>query len=108
MVFFERLILFSGARTMDHLLYIKQCGLELNEEIVSRLAIVVTCYLHLFQGTTGNPKGATLTHHNLVNNAYLVGQALAYDQVKGLALNYCLFFQTMLAYYFIRPFRQLI
>jgi fatty-acyl-CoA synthase len=28
-------------------------------------------------GTTGAPKGATLTHHNIVNNAFFVGEALA-------------------------------
>ena len=27
-------------------------------------------------GTTGAPKGATLTHHNLLNNGYFVGEAL--------------------------------
>ncbi len=29
-------------------------------------------------GTTGFPKGATLSHHNILNNAYFVGQALHY------------------------------
>ena len=24
-------------------------------------------------GTTGSPKGATLTHHNILNNGYFVG-----------------------------------
>lgn len=28
-------------------------------------------------GTTGAPKGATLTHHNILNNAWFVGQAMA-------------------------------
>jgi fatty-acyl-CoA synthase len=28
-------------------------------------------------GTTGAPKAATLTHHNIVNNAYFVGQTMA-------------------------------
>ena len=27
-------------------------------------------------GTTGTPKAATLTHHNLINNAYMVGETL--------------------------------
>ena len=27
-------------------------------------------------GTTGTPKGATLTHHNVLNNAFFVGEAL--------------------------------
>jgi len=31
-------------------------------------------------GTTGNPKGATLSHHNIVNNAYLTGLRIGYHQ----------------------------
>jgi len=27
-------------------------------------------------GTTGNPKGATLTHHNILNNGFFVGEAM--------------------------------
>jgi fatty-acyl-CoA synthase len=27
-------------------------------------------------GTTGSPKGATLTHHNVLNNGYFIGQAM--------------------------------
>ena len=27
-------------------------------------------------GTTGNPKGATLTHHNILNNGYFIGRAI--------------------------------
>ncbi len=27
-------------------------------------------------GTTGSPKGATLTHHNILNNGYFVGEAI--------------------------------
>lgn len=29
-------------------------------------------------GTTGSPKGATLSHHNILNNGYFVGEALRY------------------------------
>ena len=31
-------------------------------------------------GTTGLPKGATLTHHNILNNGYFVGQLLHYSE----------------------------
>lgn len=31
------------------------------------------------QGTTGTPKGATLSHHNIVNNAYFVGKRVGYS-----------------------------
>ena len=36
------------------------------------------------QGTTGRPKGVTLTHHNLVNNAYLTGDNMNYSEVSAL------------------------
>ncbi|MBO0709688.1 MAG: AMP-binding protein [Acetobacteraceae bacterium] len=31
-------------------------------------------------GTTGAPKGATLTHHNILNNAYFIARALHYTE----------------------------
>ncbi|VDM73417.1 unnamed protein product, partial [Strongylus vulgaris] len=33
-------------------------------------------------GTTGQPKGATLTHHNVLNNAYFVGIRAGYHEQK--------------------------
>lgn len=39
---------------------------------------IIRCYLT--QGTTGNPKGVTLTHHNIVNNAYLTGLRTGYHE----------------------------
>jgi fatty-acyl-CoA synthase len=32
-------------------------------------------------GTTGFPKGATLTHHNILNNGYFIGEALRYTEL---------------------------
>ncbi|XP_028401856.1 acyl-CoA synthetase family member 2, mitochondrial-like isoform X2 [Dendronephthya gigantea] len=31
-------------------------------------------------GTTGNPKGVTLSHHNILNNAFLVGSTVKYAE----------------------------
>ena len=31
-------------------------------------------------GTTGSPKGATLTHHNILNNGYFVGELIGYSE----------------------------
>ncbi len=31
-------------------------------------------------GTTGFPKGATLSHHNILNNGYFVGEGMAYTE----------------------------
>ncbi|KAE9420619.1 hypothetical protein Angca_003323 [Angiostrongylus cantonensis] len=33
-------------------------------------------------GTTGQPKGATLTHHNVLNNAYFIGIRAGYNEQK--------------------------
>ena len=32
-------------------------------------------------GTTGHPKGAALSHHNILNNAYLTGEILGYTEL---------------------------
>ncbi|MFT3855183.1 MAG: AMP-binding protein [Ilumatobacteraceae bacterium] len=37
-------------------------------------------------GTTGFPKGATLTHHNILNNGYFVGELLGYSEVDRVCL----------------------
>ncbi|MDC0673693.1 AMP-binding protein [Nannocystis radixulma] len=31
-------------------------------------------------GTTGSPKGATLSHHNILNNGFYIGEALRYSE----------------------------
>jgi fatty-acyl-CoA synthase len=42
-------------------------------------------------GTTGAPKAATLTHHNLINNAFYVGQAMAFTEHDRLCIPVPLF-----------------
>ena len=37
-------------------------------------------------GTTGNPKGATLTHHNVVNNARFIAQAMNLSEADSLCI----------------------
>ncbi len=37
-------------------------------------------------GTTGTPKAATLTHHNIVNNAYFVGKVMALTEEDRLCI----------------------
>ena len=37
-------------------------------------------------GTTGNPKGATLTHHNVVNNGFFVGEAMRLTEADRLCI----------------------
>jgi len=37
-------------------------------------------------GTTGSPKGATLTHHNILNNGYFLGEKLAFTETDRLCI----------------------
>ncbi|RCH68707.1 hypothetical protein DT019_08495 [Streptomyces sp. SDr-06] len=37
-------------------------------------------------GTTGFPKGATLSHHNVLNNGYFVGELLSYTQADRICV----------------------
>ncbi|MFE3139843.1 AMP-binding protein [Streptomyces scopuliridis] len=37
-------------------------------------------------GTTGFPKGATLSHHNILNNGYFVGETVGYTQQDRICL----------------------
>jgi fatty-acyl-CoA synthase len=37
-------------------------------------------------GTTGFPKGATLSHHNILNNGYFVGELLSYNEHDRICL----------------------
>jgi fatty-acyl-CoA synthase len=37
-------------------------------------------------GTTGSPKGATLTHHNLINNGFFCGETMRYTEEDRLCI----------------------
>jgi fatty-acyl-CoA synthase len=37
-------------------------------------------------GTTGAPKGATLSHHNILNNGYVIGELLSYSEKDRVAV----------------------
>lgn len=37
-------------------------------------------------GTTGSPKGATLTHHNILNNGFFIGEAMKLTHVDRLCI----------------------
>jgi len=45
-------------------------------DIAGELNIHEAMNIQFTSGTTGNPKGATLTHHNVLNNGFFVGEAM--------------------------------
>ena len=42
-------------------------------------------------GTTGHPKGATLSHHNILNNAHIIGEVCRYTEADRICVPVPLF-----------------
>ena len=49
-------------------------------ELAGKLQFDEAINIQFTSGTTGLPKGATLTHHNILNNGYFLGQAMGYSE----------------------------
>ncbi|KAF6035324.1 ACSF2 [Bugula neritina] len=50
------------------------------EKIAKNIHFDEPVNIQFTSGTTGNPKGATLTHHNLVNNSRFIGYRMGYHE----------------------------
>jgi fatty-acyl-CoA synthase len=56
------------------------------EELALSLQFDDAINIQFTSGTTGSPKGATLTHHNLLNNGFFVGEAMRMTEQDRLCI----------------------
>uniref|UniRef100_A0A8C3B3B8 Medium-chain acyl-CoA ligase ACSF2, mitochondrial n=1 Tax=Cyclopterus lumpus TaxID=8103 RepID=A0A8C3B3B8_CYCLU len=72
------ILLDSRQQGMFHFEDVMQAGsstfMQLLQDLQKKISFDDPINIQFTSGTTGLPKGATLSHHNIVNNAYFVGK----------------------------------
>jgi len=88
-----RLLISLGTEPEPGFLLYEELAAEAPEEAISQLEAVSArlqfdeaINIQFTSGTTGLPKAATLTHHNILNNAYFSGERMAFSSEDRLCI----------------------